>query len=59
MKLKGKKVLYLGVLGEDSDKDIIRINKVDFNCVIIAIKDSKLFNRNVFMFYDWELTKRV
>ena len=58
-KLKGKKVLYLGVLGEDSDKDIIRINKVDFNCVIIAIKDSKLFNRNVFMFYDWELTKRV
>ena len=57
--LKGERVLYLGVLGEVPNFFQIKEVNVNFNCLIFGLKKSKFFDRNVCMFYDWKLIKKV
>ena len=45
--IKNDKILYLGVIGEEPNYDTrVKINPINFNCIIFLIKNSKLFKRN-------------
>lgn len=54
-----KKVLFLGIIYENSNNDIIENLSVNFPCIILLVKHGKFFGKDISKFYDWQLIKRV
>ena len=58
-KISDKKILFIGFINSDHLEDDISKEIAGYNLLILGIKNSHLFKREVTKYYDWELIKEI
>ena len=58
-KISDKKILFIGFINSDHLEDDISKEIAGSNLLILGIKNSHLFKREVTKYYDWELIKEI
>ena len=58
-KISDKKILFIGFINSDHLEDDISKEIAGYNFLILGIKHSHLFKREVTKYYDWELIKEI
>ena len=56
-KMTNQTILYCGII--NANEVDMEITNIDFDCIILGIKNSHFFGKDITKFYDWPLIKQV